>query len=290
MIADGLQIEQGQVHKLLCAGNGDAALLYLYIHSGNDGDKAISDLKLTKIRYDCAAATLRQLGLWPEKKTVVLSGERPRYSETDVAVAEATDTDFNLVRGEVERILGKNLVPEELKILLGFTRYLGLSPEVISVLCTYCKNRAQQHNRRRPTMISIEKEAYAWAEQGIDTMEEAAAYIQNQNMRRSRLGQLMNTLQIYGRKLTASEEKYALSWLDMGFDEEVLALAYDRTCLNTGGLSWAYMNKILLRWKEAGYKTAAQIRGADQKPNPKGATGALGQEELAAIQRALREG
>ena len=30
-----LTIEKAHMEKLLCAANGDAALLYLYLHSGN---------------------------------------------------------------------------------------------------------------------------------------------------------------------------------------------------------------------------------------------------------------
>ena len=67
-------------------------------------------------------------------------------------------------------------------------------------------------------------------------------------------------------------------------------MAYERTCLNTGGLSWAYMNKILQRWHEAGLHTAEAIQSGDRKPTPKGASGELGQAEMEAIQRVLREG
>ena len=67
-------------------------------------------------------------------------------------------------------------------------------------------------------------------------------------------------------------------------------MAYERTCLNTGGLSWAYMNKILLRWHEAGMHTADEVRSRDRKDVPKGASGELGEAELEAIRRVLQEG
>ena len=121
-------------------------------------------------------------------------------------------------------------------------------------------------------------------------MEEAAAFIQNQNLRNSRLHKLMEQLQIRGRSLTPAEERYAQSWLDMGMDDECIAMAYERTCLNTGGLNWAYMNKILLRWQEQGLLTAEAVRSGDRKAVPKGASGNLGDAELEAIQRILREG
>ena len=292
MNAIQLQIPQAHVHKLLCAKNPDAALLYLYLAGGNDAAQAEQALGLPASRFSCAAATLRQLGLWPQEKNApVFSGERPQYSERDVLSALDSDRSFQSLYGEVQRVLGRNLNTEEMKILLGFTRYLGLPADVISVLVCYCKERARaKGNLRNPSLRAIEKEAYHWAEQGIDSMEEAAAFIQNQNVLRSRLGHLQKLLQIRGRNLTPGETKYAQSWLDMGFEDGVLQQAYERTCLNTGGLSWAYMNKILTRWHEKGLHTLEQVKNGDKKPLPRGASGELGQAELAAFQKFMQEG
>ena len=173
-----------------------------------------------------------------------------------LAAMEA-DRDFQSLYGEIQRQLGRSLNTEELKILLGFRRYLGLSNDVISVLVCYCRERSRQRgSSRNPSLRTIEKEAYAWAERGIDSVEEAAAFIQAQNVRNSRLGKLMQLLQIRGRNLTNAEERYAQQWLDWGFDHDAIAMAYERTCLNTGGLNWAYMNKILTRWNTEGLMTA----------------------------------
>lgn len=293
MNIESLQIDTVDVRKLLGAASGDAALLYLYIHSGGTANDAANVLRFSESRMTCAAATLRQLGLWPEeRKNPIAPGERPSYSEKDVLQAMDNDQSFRMLYGEVQRLLGRNLNTEELKILLSFTRYLGLPSEVISILVSYCKDRARQKGSlRNPSLRTIEKEAYSWAEQGIDTLEEAAVYVHNQNLRHSKLQKLMNLLQIRGRSLTPAEEKYAKSWLEMNFADDVIKLAYEKTCVNTGGLSWPYMNKILASWHAAGYKTAADIQSQDRKPTvPKGASGELGQAELEAIQRVLREG
>ncbi len=287
-----LTIEKNEVLKLLGAGNGDAALLYLYLNAGNSPELAARDLHLTETRLSCAGATLRQLGLWQQEAKRVLSGERPTYTEHDVIDAMDKDRDFKALYGEIQRLLGRNLNTEELKILLGFIRYLGMSPEVICMLICYCKERARQKGSlRNPSLRTIEKEAYAWADRGIDTIEEAAAFIQTQNMRTSRLGQLMRLLQIRGRNLTPAEEKYADAWLQMGFEDAVLAEAYQRTCLNTGGFTWRYMNTILTRWHESGLHTMEQVKKGDSKRAvPKGASGKLGAAELEALQKVLQEG
>ena len=292
MMTEDLKISQKDMRLLLSAASPDAALLYLYLKSGNGMDGAAGDLRLNESRLGCAEATLRQLGLlMDDRVSHIAPGERPGYSEKDVLEAMDGDPDFRGLYGEVQRLLGRSLNTEELKRLLGFVRYLGMTPELISVLVCYCKERARRKgSSRNPSLRSIEKEAYAWAERGIDSVEDAAAFIQAQNVRNSRLYRLMNLLQIRGRNLTAAEERYAQSWMDMDLSEELIAMAYERTCLNTGGLNWAYMNKILQRWHEQGLRTAEDVRTGDRKTSvPKGASGELGEAELAAIQRVLRE-
>ena len=294
MNTDAVMIESSEVRKLLSAASADACLLYIYLKSGNDPDQAEEILGISQSRMSCAAATLRQLGLWSGEKTApIMAGERPNYSERDVLAAGDLDNSFRSLCGEVQRLLGRNLNTEEMKILLGFVRYLGLPADVIVVLICYCKDRARQMGKLKgPSLRTIEKEAYAWAEQGIDTMEEAAAYIQGQNMKHTRMSRLMAMLQIRGRSLTAAEERYASRWLEMGMDEEVISMAYERTCLNTGGLNWAYMNKILERWHEAGLHTVQQVQNGDRKPGAQAPAGQrqLDADEIAAIQRMMREG
>ena len=291
MIFEALSVSAGDVRRLLSAANPDAALLYIYLKSENACQNAAGDLNLSESRVSCAAAMLRQLGLWTdEKQPRVLAGERPAYSERDVLAAMETDRDFQSLYGELQRQLGRSLNTEELKILLGFTRYLGMSPEVISILVSYCRERSRQKgSSRNPSLRTIEKEAYVWAERGIDSVEEAAAFIQAQNIRSSRLGRLMQTLQIRGRNLTQAEERYAVSWLDMGFEDGAIAEAYERTCLNTGGMNWAYMNKILQRWHGSGLHTAEAVKNGDHKAVPKGASGQLTESDIENIRRMMQE-
>ena len=286
-----LNIPREHVRKLLSTASSDTALLYLYLHSGNDLRNAAQALQISTCAVQCAAATLRQLELWTEKEKAFAGGERPSYTEYDVLQAMERDQSFPGLRDEVQQSLGRPLTTEDLKILLGFVNYLGLPYEVISILVRYCKDRnAQRGKLRAPSLRSIEKEAYHWADLCIDTMEEASAYITRQNVRFSRLGQLMETLQIRGRALTAAEERYAQQWLDWGFDTDAIKMAYERTCLNTGGLSWAYMHKILNRWQSAGLLTAEAIRQGDTKPgNFKAGQRQLDSDELAAIEKMFQE-
>lgn len=290
MNIEAVTIEKADLHRLLASGSGDAAMLYLYIRSGNPSANAERELGLTNARLSCAAATLRQLGLIPQEQPAFQTGERPAYSEQDVLQAMDRDGDFRLLYGEVQRLLGRTLNTEELKILLSFVRYLGLPGEVVSVLVSYCRDRARQKGSlRNPSLRTIEKEAYHWAESGIDTLEEAAAYIHARNQQNSRISHLMGLLQIRGRNLTAAEERYANAWLAMGFEDGVITMAYEKTCLNTGGLSWPYMNKILTSWGSAGLLTVQQVKNGDRKGAAPAGQRQLDEDERAAIARMMQE-
>ena len=293
MMTEEVKISQKDMRLLLSAASPDAALVYLYLKSGNELKNAPGDLQLNESRLGCAEATLRQLGLLSDDRVSrIAPGERPSYSERDVLEAMDGDVDFRSLYGEVQRLLGRSLNTEELKILLGFVRYLGKTPELGYVLVRYCKERARNRGSlRNPSLRTSEKEAYAWAERGIDSVEDAAAFIQAQNVRNSRLQRLMNLLQIRGRNLTAAEERYAQNWLDMDLSEELISMAYERTCLNTGNMNWAYMNKILPRWHEAGLHTGEAVKNGDRKPGnaQKGGQRQLDADEIAAIQRLMQE-
>ena len=195
MRVEKVTLNERELQKLFGIGNGDAALLYIYLRSGNSAQTA-AELGLTPSQLSLAEAMLRQMGLWEEeKKSSFVPGERPAYSENDVVQAMDSDGEFRSLYGEIQRLLGKHLNTEELKILLGFSRYLGLPNDVISVLVCYCKEAARNRGSlRNPSLRTIEKEAYAWAEQGIETLEQAAAYIRSRNLRNSRMEKLKQML------------------------------------------------------------------------------------------------
>ena len=262
-----LYIPEQDWRKLLAAASGDAALLYLYIRAGGQTEQAESALRMSQPRMDCAVACLKQLGLWPEAPKILRPAEPPVYSEEDLIREQKKNGGFQHLVGETQRRLGKLLSTEELKILLSIYDYLGMPAEVISVLISYCIQRARTRGGQRlPSMRIIEREAYHWADLGIDTLEEAAAHMQLQLDRQTKASRIRTVLQLGDRKLTPGEEKMAMQWIDWGFGEQEIALAYEKTCMNTGGLKWPYLNSILKSWHTQGLHTIAAIEAGDKTP------------------------
>jgi len=265
--------------RLLQAGDGDAALLYIAVlqnRGGMDDERLCGMLRWPRARFDKALCTLEGQGLIsrpgragespaPLPKKPAGGGERPEYTRADMARA-MEGGEFAALTGAVEERLGKKLTTPDLSVLLGLYDYLGLPADVVFLLVSFCSERtAQQYGPgRRPTMRQIEKEGYTWARLGLMTQESAAAYIKKYQRGREELPRLMRLLRLGDRQPSPSEEKYLLSWSGMGFEEAAVELAYDKTILKCKELKWPYMDKILSSWHQKGLHTLQEVEEGDR--------------------------
>ncbi|MFI3313935.1 MAG: DnaD domain protein, partial [Eubacteriales bacterium] len=213
---------------------------------------------------------LRQLGLYREEKPSYVVGEPPRYTEKDLSNEMEKSKEFGYLVGDIQQRFGRILSNEELKILLSFVDYLGLPTAVVSILFAYCLQKSRQKgNTRPPSFHIIQKEAYRWAEAGIDTIEEAAGYVQTRTERQNQLAVLAESIHSRPRKWTPGEEKYLLTWLDLGFGKAEILLAYEKCCMKLGDMKWGYCNSIILSWHEQNLHTLAEINANDRGPTIK---------------------
>ena len=268
---EGVTLSAQAVKRLLEKGDGDAALLYLALlrRRGTVPPRSLAgELRWDRDRIEAAEAALRQMGLVAAGREAPPepAEEKPDYQRTDVAERLERSQEFRALTDQVERKLGKKLTTPDVAVLLGLTDYLGLPADVVYLLVCHCVERVQRRSGpgRRPGMKQIEKEGYAWARLGIDTQAAAAEYLRKYAQRQGLLPQYMRALGLGDRLPVPSEEKYLLSWQEMGFSPEAVALAYDKTVLRCHELKWAYCNGILRRWHEAGLHTEAEVRAGDK--------------------------
>ena len=154
----------------------------------------------------------------------------------------------------------------DMKILFGIYDYLGLPAEVIMVLMNYCVQRYEdlKGEGRKPTFRYIEKEASRWVKDGITSLDEADSYIDRKKELDGQLRRAAEVLDIRDRDLTDTETNYIRSWLEMGFDMEMLREAFDRTVTNTGKRAWSYMNTIMESWRDKGIFSPKDIQEKDR--------------------------
>ena len=262
-----------QADRLIGRGDGDAALLYLYLLRADRGVTAQElqrRLKWSQLRLHAAETALQELGLIdrpPEQKPPEPAQERPVYTADDLTDLLTGDAGFRMLVPQTEEKLGKRLKTADLQILAGLYDDLGLPADVIYLLVCHCVTRSEERYGpgRRPTLRQIEKEGYHWAQRGLFDQESASQYLRDWNVRRSAMSRNMQVLGLGDRRPVESEERYIADWMDKGFPPETVALAYDKTVFYKKELNWRYLNGILRRWHENGWHTEEEVRQSDSR-------------------------
>lgn len=262
--------------RLLQAGDGDAALLYLAVLQNKgvmDDERLVKLLGWPRPRFDRALSALagqelisRPDGAAPAPKSDPQPAqERPEYTRADMARA-LEGREFSSLTAAVEDKLGKKLTTPDMNILLGLYDFLGLPADVIFLLVSFCAERtvAQYGPGRKPTLRQIEKEGFTWARLGLMNQEKADAYISKYHRGRQAMPRMMRLLRLGDRVPAPSEEKYLLAWNEMGFEDAAIELAYDKTVVKCKELKWPYMNKILTSWHQKGLHTVDQVQQGDR--------------------------
>lgn len=270
---DSVTMTGEAARRLIGCGSGDAALVYLYIlNAGGRFDRADAALRTgrTEQQIDAAMDVLARLGLVnPGAPAAPVKPERPdevpQYTTEDIRRELENGASFRTLVDEVQTALGKLLSANDLIRLFGIYDYLGLPPEVILQLVYHCREETARRfgPGRLPTMNQIEKTAFIWEREGLFSLDAAEAYLKRVSERNGRAIAYAEAMGIYGRQLSATESRYIESWADLGFAPEAVAIAYDRTVVKTGKLTWRYMNSILTSWHQKGLHTPQEINEKD---------------------------
>lgn len=299
-----LSMASAAADRLLRAGSGDASLLYLYLlktGGAYSSPAAARALGWEPKRCDDALSLLRSLGLSdaeavPEAVPTPVP-EPPEYTAEDInRELENKTSPFPALVTEVQKRLGKVLSTADLKSLYSIYDFSGLPPEVILLTVSWC---VEEHQRkygpgRVPRMPQIQREAIRWKERGADTAEAAEAYLKRLILLRERSVQVLALLDIRDRPPVAREKEYIAAWVDMGFPDEAIRMAYERTVMKKQTMSWPYMDSILKSWHQKGLHTAEQIAAGDSRrpksrPTGSGAGATAPQPSYGEADRRARE-
>ena len=269
-----LAMDARAAERLVAAGSGDGALLYLWLlgRGGRlDPAQARKALNWDQGRLESAAAALRDMGLSDgrteaEPAPPPAPEGPPEYTAADITrELEQAGSPFPGLVGEVQRRLGKLLSTADLKSLYTVYDYLALPPEVICLLVNWCveESRRKYGPGRMPRMGEVQRGAFRWKRLGVDTAQAADAYLKRQELYRTREGEILKLLDLPLRPLVDKERKKVQAWTDMGFDDQALRLAYEKTVYKKQKMDWDYMNGILCAWHKKNLHTLAEIEAGD---------------------------
>ena len=274
--SDILALPRAQVRALLDAGDGAAALLYLYLAEAGQaaGEAEICrTLHWDRAALERAGQTLERLGLLgreaaPEHPAAPPERVRTAYSRADIAAALEKDGTFASLRRAVGDKLHRILTEKDDDMLLGLYSDLGLPADVIFLLVNHCVERTERRYgpERRPTMRQVEKEGYRWKRLGLLSAELAEEYLKDYARRQQRIPQLMEALGLGGRDPVSRERAYLERWIDWGFPPEAVEYAYEKTVFKCGRLEWRYLDGILKDLHKKGLHTMEEIAARDKLP------------------------
>ena len=266
-----------KAEKLIMAHDGDMALLYIYYSRRKTMDisQAAKDLFMTLSRAETAYEKLELQGFFDGEKPSdetppaqdgkeIEDIDTPRLYTTAEIEKASEDKIFKALLQEAELVMGKILTKDDISKLLDMYSHLGLSAEVIFVLLHYC----ELVSTRRPRMSYVQKVAYSWHQDGIESAEQAELFVENDLSRRSSMGMVKSALHIYDRDLTTKEREYACSWLDMDFTEDDIEQAYEICIDNKGKYIIAYINSVLENWHKNGKNDKKKIDKSGDASRP----------------------
>lgn len=193
----------------------------------------------------------------------------PTYEQILARAKESSEIQF--LFNAAQQKLGRTIGYEGQCALLMIHDQYGLPVEVILMILEYA--------------VSINKISYSyissigrdWGEKEIDTIDKADVQITNLRTVNTLWKQFAAMAGLTNPRPTATQIPYIKSWgTDMGFDAEMIYLAYEQMANHCQKLSLAYIDKVLKTWYNAGIKTPEDVEKAGkerQQQKRKGKTG-----------------
>jgi len=242
--------------KLINIGDGDAALLYLYIiRHGNseDSETAARALKLSPDRYERAAFSLSSLNTPPEVHDEKPAAA-PKYTMAELRLARDNDMRFAAVCQSAEDMLGNAITESQLRCLYTAYDFLGLSAEAIIEMLSYLKEE-----KETVRTIDIRHEAYKWADMGVVSAQDAQKYLAQLENEKPISEEIYKALSADVKNPSPKAQRVCRFALSHGFPPDAVELAVRRTTSKRGRPSLDYTLGILRRWDTADVHTVSEI-------------------------------
>ena len=177
------------------------------------------------------------------------------------AALEASEDLKDLFRMS-EQQLGRPLRHIEQKSLVWMHDGNNIGSEIILTVLLYCKSIDKCSVNYAESIIT------QWWNEGIHTLTQVNDAINDMEYRRSFTGHIQKAFEMH-RKPTTKQQEFIDMWQDKKIPMELITYAYEKTVESTGKLVFEYLNSILTRWTEAGYRTRVDVDTKDTPPSSK---------------------
>ena len=195
--------------------------------------------------------------------TAASSGSAPIISIRDYSKPQYTGDDLVSFKEQpnssqiifvAEQYLRRPLSQSDITTLMFILDQLHFSDDLVDYLLQYCVDKGKTHHKY------IETVALNWAQSGITTPTQAAAYVSRYNLAYD----IMRALGKNNTDPSTVELQYIDRWTNtFGYDMSVIGEACARTVLNTEKARFKYADSILTKWYKLGIRNKADIDRLD---------------------------
>ncbi len=149
------------------------------------------------------------------------------------------------------------LTTEEVKCITGLVTQYSLTSDYILTLSAYLLDKNQL------TAPILRDKAISLCDKGIDTTEALEIHLKDKENESSNEYEIRRIIGVWKRKFSTGEKAMIRKWFEtFAYSAAIVSEAYDICVMNTGSLSFAYMDKIISSWHEGGLKTIEECRAA----------------------------
>lgn len=186
------------------------------------------------------------------------------YHPETVAQRLEGDPALQYLYKEAETALKKPLSSADASLILSLVDWCGLPTDVVALLIRYGGDNGK-------SLRQIAQTGVKWADDEVKTFEQAELLIRKESEKKNTVNRIASRFGILGTRAISEAERNAfLKWKnDFGYELDMIGLAYEETVKNTGKYTYTYIDKILTKWHDAGYKTPDEASAApkpEQKP------------------------
>lgn len=180
---------------------------------------------------------------------------RANLTPSEISAVMKESSEISELFKTAESFLG-SLNHTQQNSLIWIYNYLGLKTEVIITLLSYCVSIEKTNSGY------IEKIACSWSENEINSLESAQEEVARLLKTRDFTSRIMKAFEMK-RKPTTKQSEFIAQWQKTGFSIELIHYAYEKTIEKIDKLSFEYINKILLSWKDSGFVTVQNVKDAE---------------------------
>ena len=214
-----------------------------------------SEKTATKKTAKSASTTIKS-----STQVATLAGSKHgELSPAEIATALDKSDDLKMLFRMSEQQMGRPLRHVEQKALVWMHDYNNIGSDIILTVLLYCKSIDKCSVSYAESIVT------AWWNEGIQTLAQVNEAINEMERRRSFTGHIRKAFEMH-RNPTPKQQEFIDQWREKNIPIELITYAYEKTIEGADKLSFPYLNTILMRWMDAGYRTRTDVDTKDRPP------------------------